>query len=79
LSTPTPRRDTSAHVEPETASRPHDRDQKRYQLDQLLPPHSAWNHRVQKLAKGSSRYESKIVVILLSVDICSDWRQFSDL
>ncbi|KAF9143911.1 hypothetical protein BG015_000256 [Linnemannia schmuckeri] len=56
LSTPTPRRDTSAHVEPETASRPHDRDQKRYQLDQLLPPHSAWNHRVQKLAKGSSSF-----------------------
>ncbi|KAG0288097.1 hypothetical protein BGZ96_008076 [Linnemannia gamsii] len=56
LSTPTPRRDTSAHVEPDTANRAHDRDQKRYQLDQLLPPHSAWNHRVQKLAKGSSSF-----------------------
>ncbi|KAF9289325.1 hypothetical protein BGZ88_007806 [Linnemannia elongata] len=56
LSTPAPRRDTLAHVEPETASRPHDRDLKRYQLDQLLPPHSAWNHRVQKLAKGSSSF-----------------------
>ncbi|KAK3815753.1 MAG: hypothetical protein JOS17DRAFT_759658 [Linnemannia elongata] len=56
LSTPAPRRDTLAHVEPETASRVHDRDQKRYQLDQLLPPHSAWNHRVQKLAKGSSSF-----------------------
>ncbi|KAG0214710.1 hypothetical protein BGX33_001909 [Mortierella sp. NVP41] len=55
LGTPTPRRDTSAHAEPETASRPHDRE-KRYQLDQLLPPHSAWNHRVQKLAKGSSSF-----------------------
>ncbi|KAF9429489.1 hypothetical protein BGZ76_001226 [Entomortierella beljakovae] len=52
FSTPVPRRDT-AHPEPDTSSHAND-DQKRYQLDQLLPPHSAWNHRVQKLAKGSS-------------------------
>ncbi|KAI1296397.1 hypothetical protein EDD11_007347 [Mortierella claussenii] len=48
FSNPVPRRE-----EPDAGSRIHD-DQKRYQLDQLLPPHSAWNHRVQKLAKGSS-------------------------
>ncbi|KAF8926648.1 hypothetical protein BGZ58_011015 [Dissophora ornata] len=52
FSNPAPRRETS-HAEADTSSHPHD-DQKRYQLDQLLPPHSAWNHRVQKLAKGSS-------------------------
>ncbi|KAF9912845.1 hypothetical protein EC991_008711 [Linnemannia zychae] len=56
LSTPPLRRDTSTHAEPETASRPNDRDQKRYQTDQFLPPHSAWNHRVQKLSKGSSSF-----------------------
>ncbi|KAF9915246.1 hypothetical protein BX616_006570 [Lobosporangium transversale] len=48
FSNPAPRRE-----ELDTGIHPHD-DQKRYQLDQLLPPHSAWNHRVQKLAKGSS-------------------------
>ncbi|KAF8972852.1 G-type lectin S-receptor-like serine/threonine-protein kinase SRK [Entomortierella lignicola] len=53
FSTPVPRRETASHLEPDTSSHPRD-DQKRYQLDQLLPPHSAWNHRVQKLAKGSS-------------------------
>ncbi|KAG0023494.1 hypothetical protein BGZ80_009269 [Entomortierella chlamydospora] len=53
FSAPGPRRETASHPEPDTSSHPRD-DQKRYQLDQLLPPHSAWNHRVQKLAKGSS-------------------------
>ncbi|KAF9419365.1 hypothetical protein BGZ94_009438 [Podila epigama] len=52
---PTQRREApNSHAEPVSAERAHDLDQKRYQVDQLLPPHSAWNHRVQKLAKGSS-------------------------
>ncbi|KAG0083178.1 enhancer of mRNA decapping 4 [Podila epicladia] len=50
---PFQRRETPTHTEPAPV-RTHERDQKRYQVDQLLPPHSAWNHRVQKLAKGSS-------------------------
>ncbi|CAO3569748.1 unnamed protein product [Mortierella alpina] len=54
MSTPVPRRETPTHTEAESGGRTHDHGQKRYQLDQLLPPHSAWNHRVQKLAKGSS-------------------------
>ncbi|KFH62555.1 hypothetical protein MVEG_11948 [Podila verticillata NRRL 6337] len=54
LVAPIQRRETPTHTESATASRTHERDQKRYQVDQLLPPHSAWNHRVQKLAKGSS-------------------------
>ncbi|KAF9284692.1 G-type lectin S-receptor-like serine/threonine-protein kinase SRK [Mortierella alpina] len=54
MSTPVPRRETPTHAEAEAGGRPHEHGQKRYQLDQLLPPHSAWNHRVQKLAKGSS-------------------------
>ncbi|KAG0359810.1 hypothetical protein BGZ54_009811 [Gamsiella multidivaricata] len=52
FSAPAPRRETPTHAEVDGSNHPHD-DQKRYQLDQLLPPHSAWNHRVQKLAKGS--------------------------
>ncbi|GJJ71103.1 enhancer of mRNA-decapping protein 4 [Entomortierella parvispora] len=56
FSTPGPRRETPTHTEPEITNRAHDRDQKRYQVDQLLPPNSAWNHRVQKLAKGSTGY-----------------------
>lgn len=51
---PIQRRETPTHTESAPA-RTHERDEKRYQVDQLLPPHSAWNHRVQKLAKGSSR------------------------
>ncbi|KAF9586380.1 hypothetical protein BGW38_005964 [Lunasporangiospora selenospora] len=52
---PVPRREAPTHAESEGAGRStHERDQKRYQVDQFLPPHSAWNHRVQKLAKGSS-------------------------
>ncbi|KAF9329153.1 hypothetical protein BG006_007776 [Podila minutissima] len=50
---PIQRRETPTHTE-SAPVRTHERDQKRYQVDQLLPPHSAWNHRVQKLAKGSS-------------------------
>ncbi|KAG0250098.1 hypothetical protein BG011_008654 [Mortierella polycephala] len=53
-SAPVQRRETPTHGEQDTGGRPLEHDQKRYQLDQLLPPHSAWNHRVQKLAKGSS-------------------------
>lgn len=63
FSTPAPRRETPTHAESENNNRAHDRDQKRYQVDQLLPPNSAWNHRVQKLAKGSTGY----VKTLLSV------------
>jgi len=66
FSTPAPRRETPTHNEAEDANRAHDRDQKRYQVDQLLPPNSAWNHRVQKLAKGSTGYV-KILVNLLGV------------
>ncbi|KAG0203075.1 G-type lectin S-receptor-like serine/threonine-protein kinase SRK [Mortierella sp. GBA30] len=62
MSTPVQRRETPTHVEPDTGGRPHDRDQKRYQLDQFLPPHSAWNHRVQKLAKGSSSIPDGVYV-----------------
>ncbi|KAG0229619.1 hypothetical protein BGW41_002920 [Actinomortierella wolfii] len=52
---PLPRRETTGHAEPTAhQTRSQDRDQKRYQVDQLLPPHSAWNYRVQKLARGSS-------------------------
>ncbi|KAF9165828.1 hypothetical protein DFQ26_009273 [Actinomortierella ambigua] len=55
VASPLPRREAPAHVDPATHQpRSQDRDQKRYQVDQLLPPHSAWNHRVQKLARGSS-------------------------
>ncbi|KAF9182795.1 hypothetical protein BGZ51_004449 [Haplosporangium sp. Z 767] len=54
VSAPVQRRETPTHGEQDAGGRPLEHDQKRYQLDQLLPPHSAWNHRVQKLAKGSS-------------------------